>query len=197
MTMALWESFGRKASESTAKVVQKAQELSEISKYNMLISDEERNIEDIYYQAGKIYISLHRNDYETEFAEVFGKLDESEKNIENYRKQIQNIKGVTCCEKCGAEVPVNAAFCSSCGAPIPRIKTKAETESEYTKCSSCGTAVKKGMKFCTACGARIDGEPSDEQPSEETVPVSVRKCPECGAELKSDVEFCTECGKKL
>mgnify|MGYP002508334285 CR=1 FL=1 len=44
-------------------------------------------------------------------------------------------KGVSVCEKCGAEVAVNSAFCSACGAPMPVVKPVSETAEEAEKLS--------------------------------------------------------------
>ena len=50
--------------------------------------------------------------------------------IRDYKHQIKDIKGVSVCEKCGAEVAVNSAFCSACGAPMPVVKPVSETAEE-------------------------------------------------------------------
>ena len=42
--MSFFDNLGKKASETTAKAVQKAQELAEISRINSLISDEEKKL---------------------------------------------------------------------------------------------------------------------------------------------------------
>lgn len=114
--MALWDNLGKKTTETTAKAIQKAKELSDITKLNSMISDEEKKISNNYYQIGKLYVSIHRTDYEEDFAGMVLAVKESEDRISSYKMQIQDIKGVIRCEKCGAEVPRGVAFCSSCGA---------------------------------------------------------------------------------
>lgn len=198
--MAFFDNLGKKASEATAKAMQKAQEVSEISRINSLISEEEKKINATYYQIGKLYVSVHGSDGEENFSGMVAAVLEGEKKTNDYRKQIQNIKGVQRCEKCGAEVSSGAAFCSSCGATMPKVQ--AAVPDDTVRCESCGAAVKKGMRFCTACGKPMELVPVVEprptvKGEEVSCDVQENVCPGCGAKLADGVAFCTECGAKL
>ena len=129
---------------------------------------------------------------------MIGAIAEAEAKIRDYKKQIQDIKGVQRCEKCGAEVPNGAAFCSSCGATMPKIQAPVSTD--YIKCENCGTEVKKGMRFCTSCGKPMEAVKAtfDMPVTEQTVIIEREKvCPNCGAKVEEGLAFCTECGAKL
>lgn len=191
--MAFWDNLSQKASETTARAMQKAKEMSDIAKLNSMISDEEAKINNTYYQIGKLYVTMHIRDYEEEFSGMITSLAEAEEKIKNYRQQILEIKGVARCPQCGAEVQSGAAFCSSCGAPMP--KAQPVNTNDLIPCEGCGSLVKKGVRFCTSCGKPM---------VQIAVPVSVdenkttgRICPECSSEIDADSAFCTECGAKL
>lgn len=195
--MAFFDNLGKKASEATAKAIQKAQELSEISRVNALISEEEKKMNATYYQIGKLYVSVHGSDCEENFSGMVAAILECDQKIAEYRKQIQNIKGVQRCEKCGAEVARGVAFCSSCGASMP--KAENTLTDDVTRCENCGAMVKRGMRFCTSCGKPMtlstvqDASFADvlnERPTK-------RVCPNCGEENGSDNAFCAECGTEL
>lgn len=203
--MGFFDDLGKRVTDAGQKTVQKTREMSEVARINSLISQSESKINNLYYQIGKLYVSVHGNDCEEDFRGMVESVAELEQQISTFRNQIQDIKGVQRCEKCGAEVQRGVAFCSSCGAAMPKVEKQANLD-DYVKCPSCGTLVAKGMRFCTSCGhamtAPTTSAPKDASP---VVPVEVtdegastaRVCPNCGAALTDDSAFCTECGTKL
>lgn len=195
--MAFWDNLSQKTSETTAKAMQKAKEMSDIVKLNSMISEEETKINNTYYQVGKLYVTVHLQDHEEEFAGMIASLVEAEEKIKNYRQQIQDIKGIVLCPKCGAEVQSGVAFCSSCGVPMPKVQPA--NIDDMVRCESCGAMVKKGVRFCTSCG-----KPMAQMTISETTSIPIaeseeqdRVCPNCGAKIETRVDFCTECGTKL
>lgn len=185
--MAFFDNIGKKASETAAKAVQRAQGLTETARLNGMISDEEKRINAAYSQIGKLYAELHREDAEEAFAGPLGVIEDAEKKICSYRKQIQDMKETQRCEKCGAEVSRDSAFCSSCGAQIIKDKKPADT----FRCEKCGAAVTGWMRFCTACGsplphADIEAADEDSAVSQETlIPDQTGEAP---SELGEDTE---------
>ncbi len=116
--MAFFDNLGKKASEAGARAIQKTKEISDTTKLNSMISDEEKKIANMHCQIGTLYASLHRADCEEAFAPMIAVIVESEGKVDAYRKQIQEIKGIEICVNCGAEVARGAAFCNVCGAPL-------------------------------------------------------------------------------
>lgn len=193
--MAFFDKLSKTVTEASQKTIAKTKELADTSRLNTMISEQEKIITNQYFQIGKLYVSIHKDNFEDDFAGMIAAIADAEAKIRDYKKQIQDIKGVQRCEKCGAEVPNGAAFCSSCGATMPKIQ--ASESSDYVKCENCGTDVKKGMRFCTSCGkpmeavtAPVAKEPVVEAAAEKT-------CSNCGAKVEDGLAFCTECGTKL
>jgi len=193
--MAFWDNLSQKASETTVKAMQKAKEMSDIAKLNSMISEEETKINNTYYQIGKLYVAMHSHDYEEEFAGMITTIGEADEKIKSYKQQVQDIKGVACCEQCGAEVQAGVAFC---GAPMPKVQ-QTNTE-DLVRCEGCGAMVKKEARFCTSCGKPmvqlVTSEKVDE-PMMVNEKVEDKVCPVCGAKVEDDAAFCTECGNKL
>ncbi len=183
--MAFFDELGKKLSQAGQNAVQKTKEVADIARINGAISDEEKKINNTYFQIGKLYVSLHEKDFDEDFGGMVSAVLESEAKIRDYRQQIQDIKGVIRCENCGAEVANNSAFCSSCGAAMPK-PASAPADADTVTCAGCGASVPKGMKFCTSCGARVEAAPAADP-----------KCPTCGADIQPGVAFCTECGTKI
>lgn len=117
--MAFFDDLGKKLSIAGQTAVEKTKKVADIAKLNSYIYDEEKKIENNYREIGKLYITMHAEEPEAEFRGLIAGIRESEEKILGFRHQITEIKGVVSCPKCGAEVPVNAVFCSSCGAPMP------------------------------------------------------------------------------
>lgn len=198
--MALFDDLSRKFTEAGQTAVQKTKEMADITRISGAISEEEKKINNTYYQIGKLYVSLHIFDFEEAFAGMMQTMKESELKIQEYRQQIQNIKGIVHCEKCGAEVANHAAFCSACGNAMPKVVQ--EVDVNMVKCSACGSLIDKNMRFCTSCGKpmadilQIDTTVVEKTEMKVETESSV-KCPNCGIEIEDELIFCTECGTKL
>lgn len=212
--VAFFDDLGKKISQASQSVVQKTQGMSEVSRLNAVIGDAEKQIESCYLQIGKLYVAMHAADHEPDFTGMVNTIREAEARIRDSKEQIQLIKGLVKCEKCGAFVESSVAFCSTCGAAMPRRLLDENT----IRCTSCGQLVPKEMRFCTACGKpTVDilqtvpvtapvAEPivddvtvvAPEQTAqvEQTAPAA-RFCTECGTAVEAGAAFCVECGTKL
>ncbi len=219
--MALFDNLSKRATEAGQKAIQKTRELSEISRVSGLISDAEKTINNTYFQIGKLYAEIHRYDAEENFASMIKTIVLAEEKIEDYRKQIEDVKGIQHCEKCGAEVPKGAVYCSVCGTLMPKIDS--DNMSAYLKCAHCGSLVEKGMRFCTSCGkplefvqtlsdseveaqecmSEVDSllEASSAEDIEAKSSASKEsdtiQCKTCGALNDSGASFCTSCGTQI
>ena len=118
--MAIWDDIAKKAAALSDKAVKQARDLSEVAKLKLQIAEAEKAVDDSYTQLGRLYAAAHRSDYEEGFASVMAAVTNAEQTVRTLRQQLQDAKGVTVCEKCGAEVAKDAAFCSACGAEIPK-----------------------------------------------------------------------------
>lgn len=217
--MAFFDDLGKKLTSVSQTAVQKTKDVADIAKINAEISELERTVNHLYVQIGKLYVAKHTADYESDFAGMIGSVIESERKIAECRQRIQDIKGVVCCEKCGAEISAGSAFCSFCGAPAPKRTTSANAQN-LEKCASCGAMIPRGTRFCTACGkpmlrdvvppvsaeqAPVEQVPETQTPAEQvpTEPTPIEQtqtsktCSSCGAVNEPDCTFCTECGNKL
>lgn len=153
--MGFFDDLGKKVSDAGQKTIQKTKEMSDIAKFNSMITEEEKKIVNNYYQIGKLYVSTRTN-YEEAFQGMVENIKESEGRILECRKQIQDIKGVIRCEKCGAEVQKGMPYCTSCGtAMIKNVSAEGILAGEKF-CSNCGSRVSENAVFCAECGAKID-----------------------------------------
>lgn len=186
--MAFYDDLNKMVSNAKRKT----KDITDSAKINSAISEEEKKINAVYYQIGKLYASLHPSDYEQDFNGMMAQVAEIEAKLASYRQQLQQIKGVKRCEKCGADVAMNSVFCPGCGSEMPRN----ENGEELVKCVACGNYVAKGLRFCTLCGNPM----ATQQVVAPAPPVQEKSsgfCPNCGSNLLPDSDFCTECGAKV
>lgn len=181
--MGFFDDLGKKVSDVGQKAVEKTQEIAESAHVNSLISQNEGRIKDVYCQIGKLYADKYGDGCDPEFAEMIASVAELERQSVAYRKQLQDIKGIRICEACGAEVTKNSAFCSSCGAAMPKADEPMNLN-EFVQCQGCGAMMEKGARFCTACGHAITA-PAAIPDSAEALPEAAQEAMETGA--------CAEC----
>ena len=216
--MAFFDDLSKKITQAGQAVSQKSKDISGVAKLNSAISAEEKKLQANYYQLGRLYVTKHGNDFEPSFADLVNAIKESEQNIINYRTQIQDIKGIMRCEKCGAEIPNNVLFCSTCGTPVPVKDPVPNT----VRCTACGQTNSKDTSFCTKCGSPMNVAPVAPTPApiatpvpapvETTIPVPspVPTPVETAIPVPAPVEtaipvsapvsatnFCTNCGAKV
>lgn len=195
--------FFDRLSEAGHKTIEKTKELADITRLNSQISKEEREIDQQCYEIGVKYLENHRDSYEDDYAPMMESIFKSEKNIEDFRQQIQDIKahrnepenegaesmkqqaGSATCPHCGAPVDGRANFCPSCGKPL-NVVSEAVHDMQDTE-----------------PGDTQEAEPEPEteaEPERDTSPVAddgVKVCPNCGAQMPSDRIFCDKCGARL
>lgn len=113
--MAFWDSVGEKVSEATANTMRKMKDFGDTAKLQGQISAEEKKIDNLYREIGKLYCYLHGGSPEGQFVQLVNQVRDARRLVEQYNQQIQQIKGVTVCPKCGTQVEATAAFCPKCG----------------------------------------------------------------------------------
>ena len=148
--MPFFDEIGRRITDVGHTVAESTRGMSEGSRLNTAISNEQKDLSGFYAQLGKAYLAKYKDDLDPEFAHIIDRINESLLKIDNYQQQIRDNRGVIICENCGAEVPSGNAFCSACGGRM----TIAPTVPKPT-CPSCGAALEEGSKFCTSCGTKL------------------------------------------
>ena len=107
---------------STGKAVgEKTKQGTDIVKANLKITAEERELNDVYLEIGKLY---YKNNSENpccdQMKELFDKVSEKAAAVEELKNKVRQLKGVVMCKNCGAEVDDENSFCGKCGAKIEK-----------------------------------------------------------------------------
>lgn len=159
--MAFFEQFGKKLTDAGQGVAKQTKNFADITRLNSAVSEGEKKISQLYAALGEAYYKRHSQDPEAEEPEIIGEINARFAEIARHREEIKQIRGVTKCPSCGADVPAEASFCNACGAKI-LASSAAAAQPQITdgvKCK-CGAVMPRGTVFCTECGSRLE-EPSE------------------------------------
>lgn len=135
--MAFLDSISKKVTQVGQTTIQKTKDLTEIAKLHAQIDDETKKMNAVYITLGKLYVEEHSNDFEPGIVEKIDFIKASTEKIKEYKQQLNTLKGVSSCPKCGAEASLSSSFCSACGAPLE--KAESDTDSAFGEPSANNT----------------------------------------------------------
>lgn len=118
--MAFLEQLGKRLSDAGQGAAQQAKNFTDVTRLNSAISDKEKKVTQLYASIGQAYYQRHRSDPDAEELQQIEAVNALFAEIAQCQEEIKQIKGVSKCPSCGADVPLNSAFCSACGAKFPR-----------------------------------------------------------------------------
>lgn len=154
--MDLFGNIGKKITNTGQNVAKHTKNFADVAQLNSAISEREKKISQLFLNIGQVYYEAHKNDSEGEYQENIAEISKLYFEITQNQEKIKQIKGVVKCPQCGADVPLNAAFCNTCGTKIER-GSGIETNGGIHKiCPECHSAVDPEDSFCNYCGAKIE-----------------------------------------
>ena len=154
--MAFFDKIGETISTKSKDVAKKAKDFADTAKLNSQISSEEDIINNEYKNIGKNYFEKNKDDASNLYAEQMKIIADAKQRIEEFRKDIQNIKGVSICPNCGEQVNLGSSFCSGCGSKIEESQSVQSDPIVVAKtCPGCGTVIDDKVIFCENCGKKV------------------------------------------
>ena len=136
--MGFFDTLGKKATEAYNVTTKKTGELAKEAKLRMKINENKSNINDLYKEIGKKVYEKHVReeniDINTDLEEECTKIDVLSAEIETCLKSILELKEKKQCEKCHAEIELNASFCPKCGEkqPVEEVKVAEVVDADVT-----------------------------------------------------------------
>ena len=156
--MSFLDNIGKTISDVSQSTIQKGKDIADTAKYNSLISEEEKKMANLYEQIGRHYVEVCGESPEESFVEYLTALKQMQDTVADYKNKIKELKRVTQCPSCGAEMPNGALFCATCGTKIVQPESAVEPASPALFCEQCGATIAAGVKFCTSCGTPISAD---------------------------------------
>lgn len=153
--MAFFEQLGKKITDTGHAVAQQTKDMSHVARLNSAVSEKEQQISQLITALGQAYYRQHRQDPQAENLETIQQINEAFAEIARYKEEINQIKGVTKCPACGADVTLDSAFCRVCGAKAVHGAQKAPSQ-EPDVCPNCHKPITSGNVFCNYCGTKLN-----------------------------------------
>lgn len=131
--MAFFENLGKKLSDFGQTAAQKTKDLTEITKRTAANADRNKKINQLFTEIGAAYYNAHKDDAVCESADKIAEITNLMAEIAAAQEEINQIKGVTKCPNCGADVAAGNAFCNACGAKVVADVAAEEAAQETTE----------------------------------------------------------------
>ncbi len=153
--MAFLDGVKGKISMASYSTVQKAKDMSELTRLNMAISESETKIKELYSEIGyKVYSAYKEEPLEAVKDEI-GQVNDLHQAIEVCKLQIKSINAMNSCPNCGEKIKPTMIFCSNCGYRLQE-ERKEEEKVKKRFCTGCGKPLDPGVSFCTECGKPVE-----------------------------------------
>lgn len=153
--MALFDTMKNKISAAGQTTVQKAKDLTEITRLNSTISGAEEQVRELYTTMGyEVYRAYYENPL-PEVAALIDQITQLHQKIEECKNQIDTINEVKTCPQCGGKVSKEMAFCGNCGFRMPAAEPAPTAETKAAFCGVCGATITADTVFCTNCGNKV------------------------------------------
>lgn len=153
--MGFFDNIGKGISDFSQATIQKGKDTVNVSKFNRMISDENKTVTKLMEKLGQRYYALYGEAPEESMRELVDSIKECEARIREYEENIKELQGITKCPVCGTDVPNGAVFCPECGTRSAAAPEEPPAE-EKVFCTNCGAQIAPGFKFCASCGARVE-----------------------------------------
>lgn len=118
--MNLFENAVQTAKTAAKTVGKKAEEVLDLSKRKLAMSETEGKLEDAYCELGEVYYSVLKNEATDSgrAEELVSEIDDLKSQLEAIREEIARLTNKSVCPACGAQCDENSVFCSKCGARL-------------------------------------------------------------------------------
>lgn len=146
--------WGEKFNKMTQTAISKSKEMAEVTRLNMEINTYNQNIKDISTKIGEYVLENGLLKEDETVAAFIEQVAAIKSNIEANQAKMLEVKNISICSKCGAEVQKTSKFCDKCGNEMPKAEEAPAAEPVQNVCKNCGQALDAGAAFCGNCGTK-------------------------------------------
>ena len=146
-------SWSEKLNQMTQKTISKSKEVAGVAKLNLEISTLNQNIKNIQNEVGAYVLENGLLMDDASVAEWAAKVASLKADIEANTEKIHDLKNVSICPGCGAEVAKTSKFCDKCGTAIViKVSDPVETDEVVVDTSYSDAGTEKEGSGAACCG---------------------------------------------
>lgn len=116
--MAFFEEIGKHITQAGQGVAQQTKNLTDTARLNAAVSEKEKQIQKLYTQIGQAYYERWDGETDALESEKMKQIRTLQAEIDQCKKDMNQIKGVRECPNCHAEIKEGNRFCNYCGAKL-------------------------------------------------------------------------------
>lgn len=112
--------------KTTKAVVQKSNDMVELTKIKVALSGDEAKAEGLIREAGELVYAAYKDgtgDPE-DVEKVCKQLEQLEEEIVKKKNQLARLRNLKRCGKCGNENDIDAIYCNRCGDKLPEVEVE-------------------------------------------------------------------------
>lgn len=124
--MDIIEKFISNVEKTTKAVVQKSNDMVEITRVKVALSSDEAKVEGLIREAGELVYGAYKNgtgDPE-DVEQVCKQIEALEEEIAGKKNQLARLRNLKRCSECGNENDIDAIYCNQCGEKLPEVEVE-------------------------------------------------------------------------
>lgn len=127
--MAFWDELQKGVTDAASFTAKKTTELTDLARLKINIHSEENKLERCFTEIGRAYYNSKKSgeDASSEISTLIMQADKISADIDNLKRETAQLRRVSFCFSCGAEVSDDCVFCPTCG-------NKLSHESDGSQC---------------------------------------------------------------
>lgn len=99
-------------------VIDKSRQVVDLTKIGVKIDKEEKNIEQLYANLGRVFYQVNKEAPEVMYEDLFRTIAGANKQLAYLKQELDTVRGLKHCVSCNSELEVSDLFCSVCGQSV-------------------------------------------------------------------------------
>jgi len=103
-----------------SRILDKGRQVIDLTKIGVKIEKEEKNIEKLYANLGRVFYKVHEKAPEVMYEDLFRTIGGAQRQLEYLKNEAQIISGRGKCQKCDHDLKETDLYCPLCGVSAQR-----------------------------------------------------------------------------